>query len=58
MTPAKLNGRQIRRLTRDEYANTVRDLVGVPGETFGDKMPSDTVTEGFDNFGGALTVST
>jgi len=54
---AQLNGRQIRRLTRDEYGNTVRDLLHVDGD-YASKLPSDPVTGGFDNNAGALTVST
>ncbi len=46
----------IRRLNRVEYANTMRDLVGVdfnPAEDF----PADDVGHGFDNIGDVLTVS-
>lgn len=45
----------MRRLNRDEYRNTVRDLVGVdfdPTEDF----PSDDVGHGFDNIGDVLTL--
>ncbi|MEZ6057491.1 MAG: DUF1592 domain-containing protein [Planctomycetaceae bacterium] len=45
----------IRRLNRNEYNNTVRDLVGVdfqPAANF----PSDDVGYGFDNIGDVLTV--
>ncbi len=51
---ASLGQRQIRRLTRDEYGNTLRDL-GVPG-TWADKLPPDTLAFGFDNNGAELTV--
>ncbi len=45
----------IRRLNRNEYNNTVRDLVGVdfrPAEDF----PSDDVGYGFDNIGDVLSL--
>lgn len=45
----------MRRLNRNEYNNTVRDLVGVdfnPAEDF----PSDDVGHGFDNIGDVLTL--
>lgn len=51
---ASLGQRQIRRLTRDEYKNTLRDL-GVVGD-YGDKLPADTVVSGFDNNGAELAV--
>lgn len=44
-----------RRLNRVEYANTVRDLVGVdfnPAEDF----PADDIGHGFDNIGDVLTL--
>jgi len=46
----------IRRLNREEYNNTVRDLLGVnlrPADDF----PSDDVGYGFDNVGDVLTIS-
>lgn len=45
----------IRRLNRNEYNNTIRDLIGVdfsPAENF----PSDDVGYGFDNIGDVLTL--
>ena len=45
----------MRRLNRNEYNNTVRDLVGIdfnPAEDF----PSDDVGHGFDNIGDVLTL--
>ncbi|QDT18912.1 DUF1592 domain-containing protein [Gimesia chilikensis] len=45
----------IRRLNRNEYNNTIRDLVGVdfsPAENF----PSDDVGYGFDNIGDVLSL--
>ncbi len=45
----------MRRLNRNEYNNTIRDLVGIdfnPAEDF----PSDDVGHGFDNVGDVLTL--
>jgi hypothetical protein len=47
----------VRRLNRNEYNNTIRDLVGVnfqPAEDF----PADDVGYGFDNMGDVLSLST
>lgn len=46
----------IRRLNRNEYENTVRDLLGVDLHLTQD-FPSDDVGEGFDNIGDVLTLS-
>jgi hypothetical protein len=46
----------IRRLNRTEYNNTVRDLLGVTFQP-ADDFPQDAPGHGFDNIGGALTVS-
>ncbi len=46
----------IRRLNRVEYANTVRDLVGVT-IPLGDDFPNDNVGYGFDNIGDILSLS-
>jgi hypothetical protein len=46
----------LRRLTRFEYANTVRDLLKVDAAPAND-LPVDEVTDGFDNNAGVLTVS-
>ncbi|MEZ6109657.1 MAG: DUF1592 domain-containing protein [Pirellulaceae bacterium] len=46
----------MRRLNRNEYNNTIRDLVGVdfnPAEDF----PQDDIGHGFDNIGDVLTLS-
>lgn len=46
----------IRRLNREEYNNTIRDLVGIdirPADAF----PADDTGYGFDNIGDVLTVS-
>ncbi len=45
----------IRRLNRAEYRNTIRDLVGVHFDT--SVFPQDPPAGGFDNNGGALTMS-
>jgi hypothetical protein len=46
----------LRRLTRFEYANSVRDLLQVD-VTAADDLPSDEITNGFDNNAAVLTVS-
>jgi mono/diheme cytochrome c family protein len=46
----------MRRLNRNEYANTVRDLMGVDVE-LKDLLPESTSTSGFDNSAEALHVS-
>ncbi|MFO0878703.1 MAG: DUF1592 domain-containing protein [Gemmataceae bacterium] len=45
----------LRRLNRDEYRNTIRDLVGVDVDVSG--FPQDPPAGGFDNIGSALTTS-
>ena len=45
----------MRRLNRSEYRNTIRDLIGVDFDTAG--FPQDPPAGGFDNNGGALTLS-
>jgi Arc/MetJ-type ribon-helix-helix transcriptional regulator len=45
----------LRRLNRAEYKNTVRDLVGIDFDT--SVFPQDPPAGGFDNNGGALTMS-
>ncbi len=45
----------IRRLNRDEYRNTIRDLTGVDFDT--SHFPQDPPAGGFDNNGSALTMS-
>jgi uncharacterized protein DUF1592/uncharacterized protein DUF1588/uncharacterized protein DUF1587/uncharacterized protein DUF1595/uncharacterized protein DUF1585 len=47
----------LRRLTRTEYTNTVRDLLKVDVTATTD-LPADEVTNGFDNNAAVLTVST
>ncbi|MFP6762343.1 MAG: DUF1587 domain-containing protein, partial [Planctomycetaceae bacterium] len=46
----------MRRLNRREYANTVRDLLGVDFDPTGN-FPADDVGHGFDNIGDVLTLS-
>ncbi|HKP63987.1 MAG TPA: DUF1592 domain-containing protein [Polyangiales bacterium] len=46
----------LRRLTRFEYANSVRDLLGVDPAAAND-LPVDEVTDGFNNNAAVLTVS-
>ncbi len=45
----------LRRMNRDEYHNTIRDLLGVEFDISG--FPEDPPAGGFDNNGRALTVS-
>ncbi len=45
----------LRRLNRDEYRNTIRDLIGVDFDPSG--FPQDPPSGGFDNNGKALTMS-
>ncbi|MEI9947800.1 MAG: DUF1592 domain-containing protein [Pseudomonadota bacterium] len=46
----------LRRLTRSEYTNSVRDLLNVDVSAAAD-LPADEVTNGFDNNAAILTVS-
>jgi mono/diheme cytochrome c family protein len=46
----------IRRLNRNEYNNTIRDLVGIDFKPAAD-FPADDVGYGFDNIGDVLTMS-
>lgn len=45
----------LRRLNRAEYANTIRDLLGIDLNV--EAFPEDAVAGGFDNIGSALTIS-
>ncbi len=45
----------IRRLNREEYQNTIRDLLGV--EYRAEEIPGDEVGYGFDNIGDVLSLS-
>ena len=46
----------IRRLNREEYRNTIRDLMGTDFKAF-EEFPPDDSGYGFDNIGDVLTVS-
>ncbi len=46
----------LRRLNREEYQNTLRDMLGVEVDLKG-FLPEDTTALGFDNIGEALSVS-
>lgn len=46
----------LRRLNRDEYNNTVRDLIGLDLRP-ADEFPADDTGYGFDNIGAVLTLS-
>ena len=56
---AELNNREsgvaLRRLNREEYRNTIRDLLGIDFDVSG--FPQDPPAGGFDNNGSALTLS-
>lgn len=49
-------GTVLRRLNRQEYQNTLRDLLGVPVNVI-DTLPEDGRAQGFDNIGEALSIS-
>jgi hypothetical protein len=55
VAPAGLSDRRIRRLTRDEYANTLKDLVGTQKD-YGVTMPADRVVHDFDGNADVLEV--
>lgn len=46
----------LRRMNREEYNNTIRDLIGVKLDLV-EEFPEDPPAGGFDNNGGALTIS-
>ena len=48
---------RIRRLNRVEYENTVRDLFGIRVD-LKDSLPADPKSQGFDNIGDVLSIST
>ncbi len=48
---------RLRRLTRVEYENTVRDLLDLPGIPLQGELPADGSAHGFDNNSDALDVS-
>jgi hypothetical protein len=47
----------LRRLTRAEYENTMRDLFGMPGLALAGDLPPDGSAHGFDNNSDALDIS-
>ena len=47
----------MRRLTRGEYENTVRDLLDIPGAALQSSLPADGSAHGFDNNSDALDIS-
>ncbi len=48
---------RIRRLTRTEYENTVRDLFSMPGIALKEDLPADGMAHGFDTNADALDLS-
>ncbi len=46
----------MRRLNRNEYENTVHDLLGIDAD-LKDQLPQDGMADGFDNVGSALHIS-
>lgn len=46
-----------RRLNREEYEHTVRDIFGMPGFSLPDAFPADDSHHGFDNVGEGLILS-
>jgi hypothetical protein len=46
----------VRRLNREEYRNTIRDLMGIDFKAF-EEFPPDDTGYGFDNIGDVLSVS-
>jgi Protein of unknown function (DUF1592)/Protein of unknown function (DUF1588)/Protein of unknown function (DUF1587)/Protein of unknown function (DUF1595)/Protein of unknown function (DUF1585) len=53
--PARQTG--LRRLTRVEYENTLRDLLDLPGIPLQGELPADGTAHGFDNNSDALDIS-
>jgi hypothetical protein len=49
-------GKMLHRLNRAEYANAVRDLLGLEIDV-STLLPADTSARGFDNIAGSLTIS-
>ena len=48
---------QLRRLSRVEFENTLRDLLSLPGLTVKESLPADGKSHGFDRLSGALDMS-
>ncbi|MES2626165.1 MAG: DUF1592 domain-containing protein [Pseudomonadota bacterium] len=49
-------GKMLQRLNRTEYANAIRDLLGLEIDV-STLLPADTSARGFDNIAGSLTIS-
>lgn len=47
----------LRRLTRSEYENTIRDLLDMPGLALANYLPADGQSHGFDKHAEALDIS-
>src|SRR5213076_793419 len=47
----------VRRLTRVEFENTLRDLLDLPGIALQGELPADGSAHGFDNNSDALDIS-
>ena len=54
--PANPGATMLHRLNRTEYANVVRDLLGLEVDV-STLLPADTSARGFDNIAGSLTIS-
>ncbi len=54
--PANPGATMLHRLNRAEYANVVRDLLGLEMDV-STLLPADTSARGFDNIAGSLTIS-
>ncbi len=54
--PANPGATMLHRLNRTEYANVVRDLLGLEVDVT-TLLPADTSARGFDNIAGSLTIS-
>lgn len=55
---AMIDGRtRLRRLTRSEYENTIRDLFDMPGIPLQNELPADGIVHGFDKNSDALDLS-
>ena len=57
LTSEKTTKTPLRRLTRNEYENTIRDLFDLPGLTVSERLPADGSSHGFDNNSEALSIS-
>jgi mono/diheme cytochrome c family protein len=55
--PPHAHGTQLRRLTRGEYENTIRDLFDLPGIALQGDLPADGTAHGFDTNSDALDIS-